>query len=255
MINRIENVRGDSPSSRDHLYRTGNGEGGDTSAKENLMSVEVGLADLEKDTKVVAEIFSQPSVIEHLAGVAPKGTERNISGFRRNILKYMSKDSGIDDERLKELGKTIFQATKEEIREYYKNSTSSELYVAKINGEVVGTITLEKPTGSGMLWAGVSKMAVSQEARGKGVATKLLRTLIDRMSQLGFQGATAGIIRGVEGDSIPLHLFEEEGFESRGTLKKICLGWSKIEGKFIYRDSIRMEWRAPQPQKPLGKSG
>lgn len=230
------------PRTRSRVVTGGTGNGGIVSKEDLKPAVEIRLADLEKDAEAIAAIFNQPEVIEHLAGIAPARTPRNIKKFRENIASYMPDMPGINEEQIRELGKKVVIATKDEIKEFYSKASSSELYVAVVKGKVVGTITLEKPSGAGMLWGMVSKLAVSNENRNKGVATKLLQFIDDRMFKtLGCKGAAAGIIRGIEGDGIPLHIFEKEGYGGVGTLKDICLGWSNKEGKFLYRNSLRVQ--------------
>lgn len=217
---------------------------------ENLShGVEIRLADIERDAAAVARIFNEPDVIQHLSGVAPALTRRNIVKFRENIVDYMPEMPGLDIDGLKEIAKGIIIATKDEVRERYSRALNVELYVAELAGKVVGTATLEKPSGAGMRWGQVSRIAVSESEKGKGriekgqgTGTKLLRFIDRRMfEQLGLKGASAGIIRGIGGDGIPLHMFEEAGYESSGTLRNICLGWSIAEEKFVYRNSIRVQ--------------
>lgn len=232
-----------TPRSRLHTTpKVFSGNGG-IAPKEGLKpAIEIRLADLEKDAEAIAAIFNQPEVIEHLAGIAPARTPRNIKKFRDNITDYMPTIPNISKEQIRELAKTVVIATKDEIKEFYSKASSSELYVAVVAGKVVGTVTLEKPSGAGMLWGMVSKLAVSKENRNGGVATKLLQFVDDRMFKtLGLKGAAAGIIRGIAGDGIPLHIFEKEGYGGSGTLRNICLGWNNNEEGFVFRDSLRVQ--------------
>lgn len=237
----------------------GGGSNGDR--KENLNhDIEIRLADIEKDAAAVARIFNEPKIIQHLAGVAPALTRRNIVQFRENIVDYMPEMPGLDMDGLKEIAKGIIIATKDEIKERYSGALNIELYVAELAGKVVGTATLEKPSGAGMRWGQVSRIAVSESEKGKGriekgqgTGTKLLQFINRRMfEQLGLKGASAGIIRGIDGDGIPLHLFENAGYESSGTLRNICLGWSIAEEQFVYRNSIRVQ--RVVPEQPVVKA-
>lgn len=235
---------------RGERFRAGmdNKVDGGAPSREKLVgvNVEIRLADLEKDAAKIASIFGEPDNIEHLAGVAPALTKRNIVEFRSNIAKYMPEMPGVDEEGLKDIAKGVIIATKDEIRGRLQ-SPNIELYVAEIGGRVVGTVTLEKPSGAGIRWGGISKIAVTQEAKGLGVGRKLFQAVNSRMfDQLGYSGAAAGIIRGVDGDSIPLRMFENNGWHAAGTLPYICLGWSRKEEKFVYRNSIRVQRVIPQ---------
>lgn len=221
---------------------TGADKNGGGSFKEDLQtSVEIRLADLEKDAVAVAKIFNEPGVIEHLSGVAPAQTKRNIKRFREEIKEKMP-DISVEV--------PVLIAVGEEIKEYYTKSANSELFVAVDAGKVVGTITLEKG-GIGILWGQISRLAVSESARGKGIGTKLLQAANDRMfNELGYRGASAGIIRQVKGDTIPFHLFEVKGYVGASTSKDICLGWSIEEDKFVYRNSLRVTREIPREASP-----
>lgn len=225
MVSRVENIQG-------------NGHG--RSPKEELFQIiEVRLADLEKDAAAIAQIFSEPGIIEHLSGVAPAMTKRNIKTFRLNIKEKMP------DITLTDI--PILIARPEEIKAVYSDTRSRELLVAvDEKDKVVGTITVEKG-GVGILWGQVSRLAVSENAKGKGIGTKLLQAADNRMfNELGYRGASAGIIRGINGDGIPFHLFEKEGYFGTGTQKDICLGWSNEEDKFVYRNSLRVTREIPR---------
>lgn len=212
--------------------------------RENLGSsgIEIRSADLEKDSISIARIFSQPRTIEHLSGVAPAQTRKDIRKFRENIQNLMP-DANIDI--------PIIIAVKEDIEAHYRSNPRSELLVAVEAGKVIGTITLEKG-GTGIVWIQVSKFAVSEEARGKGIGTKLLQFANSRMfNELGARGAYGGIIRGVENDGVPLHLFEKEGYVGVSTSRDICVGWSNREDQFVYRSSLRVQREIPRGPVPV----
>lgn len=199
--------------------------------------VEIRPADLEKNAPAVARIFSQPRTIEHLSGIAPSVTRRDIPRFRKNIQNLMPDVN---------LQTPIIIAVRDEIEAYYVANASAELYVAvDTTGKVIGTVTLER-SGAGIVWMQVSRLAVSEEARGKGIGTNLLNFANHRIDELGTRGSSAGIIRGVEGDGIPLHLFEKVGYVAAGTLRDICVGWSNAEERFVYRNSLRMQREIPR---------
>jgi len=211
--------------------------------------VEIRFAEIEKDAAAIAKIFSEPGVIEHLAGVAPAMTKRNIREFRKKIQQYMP------DITLTNI--PILIATADELKSSYSNPNSRELLVAVRDGEIVGTITIEKG-GEGMLWGQVSRTAVSESEKGQGrirkgqgTGTRLLQAANNRMfNELGYRGASAGIIRGVKDDHIPLHTFENAGYRLAGSQSDICLGWSVAEDMFVYRNSVRVTREIPREVLP-----
>lgn len=204
---------------------------------------EVRFADLERDISAVASLFNQPSVMEHLAGIAPAVTPRDI-----DVKKF----------RIKNPQFGILIATEQEIKQYYVESTRSKLLVATdADSKVVGTVTVETP-GMGLTFGGVSRIAVSDEVRGQGVGRKLLKAANafifskPKDGGLGCLASQAGIIK-VRGQEIPLGLFGSEGYRQGSELKDNCKSWSNEENKFVNRSVIpvRLEVAGREPRVDL----
>lgn len=219
-------------------------EGNVLGGKETLVpSVEIRLVNWEKDAGAIAEIWNNPDIIKHLAGVAPAVSYRNISKFRANIAKYIPSLSSLPEEELRKIAEQIIIATPAEIEAFYAKYSNIEVYVAvakeKIKGKdaerIVGTVSLEKPIKPGDRMGAISKLAVSPDApsiggstRGKGIGRRLIGRLNNRMfdpRQLGLWGATATIMQRVDGELAPAHLFQDAGYDSTGAVK-FHLGWN-----------------------------
>ncbi len=240
--------------------KNGNGNGGDLGKPIETMQqvpIEVRFADLEKDAEAIANIWNQPKVIEHLAGVAPALTKRDITKFRANITQYIPLMPNITPEGLKDLARGIIMATPTEIKAHYAELRNVELYVAVLEGKVVGTATLVKPD-AGKRWGTISKVAVSSEApkviesskHGKGIARSLIRFIDNRMfNELGYTGAEVTVIQGVEGELGPKYLFMREGYSGANELVGVSLGWDNHEERFVPRNSYRMQ-RVQSLQNP-----
>lgn len=218
------------------------GNGG-TASKENLRpsAIEVRLADLgtDKDIKAITGIFGQASVIEHLSGVAPVGTSRNIERFRKKLPELMP---GIDVD-----ANEVIIATEKEIGNYfrYKDPTKTKLLIAQSIGsdpKILGTVTVEKP-GGGIAIASISKLAVSEDAREKGVGSALIQTATAfalckvEDGGWGYRGASAGIIQ-VNGSERPQRLFLRNRYLVQATRPNGCIGWDNKLGQFVYRDVL-----------------
>ncbi len=214
--------------------------------KEGLAksNIEVRLADLGKDRDIgaITAIFGQDSVIEHLAGIAPSVTPRNIKRFREELTELMP-DVAVDPSE-------IIIATKKEIGDYLraKDPSRSGVLIAESvgpNPEILGTIMVEKPGGA-ITIASVSKLAVSEEARGKGIGSALIKAatavaLCDtREGGWGYAGASAGIIV-VTGSERPQRLFGRQGYQVQATRKNGCLGWANAQGLFVARDVLLVQ--------------
>lgn len=225
--------------------------------------VEVRLANWDKDAIAIANIFNEPNVIEHLSGIAPARTERDINKFRKNIGKYIPEDlrTNIVKEGLKRMSENMFRATAEEVGAYFvRLGTNAEVYVAEVevNGEkkIVGTAILEKPSGPGKMVGTISKVAVScdapkvleSSASGKGIARKLIQTIDNRLNDLGYLGAEATIIRHLQNELAPLDLFKRQGYDIVGIVDNGDLAWDKSTGRFELRDIIKVQKRFRKAQ-------
>lgn len=219
--------------------------------KQNF--VEVKPADLEKDAKAIANIFNEPNVIEHLSGIAPADTEKNINKFKKNIGMYIPEEwrKKLTEEALKRTGENMFMATPEEVKAYYTRlGTNAEVYVAIIGGKVVGTATLEKPGHAASMTGFISKVAVSASApkvlettvSGKGIARQLIQKIDDRLIALGCNKVEATIIRHLDNRELgPLDLFKRQGYGIVGIAVEGTMAWNIATGKFEFRDQFKME--------------
>ena len=215
--------------------------------------IEVRPADLEKDAEAIADIFNEPNVIEHLSGIAPADTEKDINKFKRNIGKYIPEEwrKKLTDEALKRTGENMFMATPKEVKAYYaKLGTNAEVYVAEIGGKVVGTATLEKPGHAASMTGFISKVAVSASApkilettvSGKGIARQLIQRIDNRLIALGCNKVEATIIRHLDNRELgPLDLFKRQGYGIVGIAVEGTMAWDNNTGKFEFRDQFKME--------------
>lgn len=211
----------------------------DSGNKEKIgkARVEIRFANLERDVTRIAELFRQPSVIEHLSGVTPtwKTAEFDIKKYAQNRPEL-----------------EIITATEDGVRELYKNYENKDsdtvLLVAedKQSKQIVGTVTIEKRLFPGGTYAMVSRLAVDENQRKREIGKKLLKVadalifLPREMGGFGWNGAEAGIIDVDETEHIK-YMFEMEGYVERGTQEEYCVSWNNKERRFEYRDSFRFQ--------------
>jgi len=159
-----------------------------SSSRERLRNgkIEVRFVDLERDGEKLAELFNQPTTTKHLSGIAPEETPPDI-----DVKKYGKK--------FPEYG--VLVANKADLKEYYEERPNLKLLVAEDNNKgVVGTVTVESPGGLGLTYAGVSRLAVDENERRRGIGKKLLRAASGLIftsrdaGGLGCFGAQAGVI-------------------------------------------------------------
>lgn len=201
--------------------------------KENLKRslYEVRFADLARDAGAVAGLYSQPSAIEHLAGVAPTETPPGV-----DVRKYGIKNPNFG----------IFIATGDEIKRIYddkKQDQPFKLFVATdTRSKVVGTVAVVLPA-TGLNFAQVIRIVVADSARGQGVGRKLLQSADayifgkPKDGGLGALAAEAGIIK-VTGQQIPMGLFGAEGYKFQREVSRNCKSWDMQTGLFVDRDVI-----------------
>ena len=113
---------------------------------------------------------------------------------------------------IEELEKECFSKpwTKENIIESLENSTI--FFVAKLQNKTVGYCGMQNALGDGY----ITNVAVTKTARGKGVATRLLKALFSfaETNKLNF------ISLEVRKSNIPaIYLYNKMGFEDVGTRK------------------------------------
>lgn len=222
--------------------------------KEALVpTVEIRSVNWERDAEAIANIFNEPGVIEHLSGIAPAETEKNIDKFKRNIGKYIPIEyrKKITDEALKRMSGNMLRATPEEVKAYFERlGANAETYVAVVGGKVVGTATLEKPSHSASMTGFISKVAVSADApkvlkstvSGKGIARQLIQRIDERLIELGCNKAEATIIRHSDNRELgPLDLFKKQGYAIVGIAVEGTMAWNNRTRKFEFRDQFKME--------------
>lgn len=78
----------------------------------------------------------------------------------------------------------------DELRDVATHARQGEVYVARIRGQVVGGVTLVAEGGPLDEWSdpdavGIRFLAVAPQARGRGIATALMRVCIRRAQELG----------------------------------------------------------------------
>jgi len=204
--------------------------------KESLIqnSIEVRFADLEKDIGQVADLFSQESTIEHLAGIAPKETPSDV-----NVKKFGIKNPNFG----------IVIATEEEMRKFYADRPSLKLMVATDkNSKVVGTVTVVPPS-TGLTFADIARMVVSDRARTEGIGRKLLKSANayifgkPKDGGLGCTASQAGVIK-IAGYEKALNLFSSEGYRQIADAKDNCVSWSNETKLFVPRSVILVRLEA-----------
>lgn len=241
----------------------GGGDFGRTKEGLTVPIIEIRRADLERDSEAIADMFNQPTVIEHLAGVAPRQTPRIIARFRANVEKHITLSPGatMTAEGLKNFADDIIIATPNEVKAYFAKLSRVETYVAEIGGRVVGTASLEKPspTQSGKRVGTIFKVAVDPDAPkaiessryGKGIARSLVRVINNRAQELSLTSVQASIIKGIKGYLSPISLFTNEGYNFAGESPRDTLGWDNTggddnKGAFVERDTIKMQLAIPR---------
>lgn len=217
------------------LGRTGSPDAdgdSDLSEKKDLagLGITIEIADLERDSQAVAEIYSQDSITSHLAGVAP---------------------GMLNEERYQELRETygpLIAATSEGVKGYYTKHTDETLYVAKTKGgKVVGVVT-SQPEGVGVTIVNVGRLAVHENYIKRGIATKLVEKVRDEASKITSPRTTqigAAILREVDNSDVTFLFFSSLGFKLTGQVDKTCISWDPAAKDFLNRGSWRMALHLP----------
>jgi L-amino acid N-acyltransferase YncA len=108
--------------------------------------------------------------------------------------------------------------------------------VARLDGKVLGWAALS-PVSSRCVYSGVAEVSiyVSQSSKGKGIGSKLLKTLIEISEQNGYWTLQSGIFP-ENVSSLKLHI--KSGFRKVGRRERI----GKMDG--AWRDTILLERRS-----------
>lgn len=214
--------------------------------KESLTSdVTTRRIDVFHDREAIAgitAIYNQKDVIEHLCGFAPEGIEKSIDDFRQNIAKYLPEKflARLSEEALKFWSKNLVLASPEGIQNLFIESNKNcEVYVAETKGKVVGTAMLNKRVVDAMFCCTLGKVAVSTEVRGKGIASKLLETVNDRIDLFGFTNVGFTVIKDVEGTETALNFYLKHGYSINKiapVIEELDIAWDFKSGKYKLRD-------------------
>ena len=110
---------------------------------------------------------------------------------------------------------------------YLQDSTSSVMYVAKVDGKIVGTASFDGYPRERMKHRGGISVALVKSQWGKGIGSMMMEKLI----AFAKEEAKAEIISlEVRSDNAAaIHLYEKYGFENIGTFK----GFFKIHGEYV----------------------
>lgn len=190
--------------------------------------IELRPGDFETDAELLARLYSHPDVIGHLAGVAPmQATDEEI---RRAHRRYPNL--------------TFFIATPEGVREFYEKNPHLDLVVAQnVDGNIVGSVTVEKP-GLGLTVATLSRLAVDSQERGHGIGDLLVVQgcayvfTLPKEGGLGYTQARANVIKDVEGYQRALAVFVKHGFEGVMEFSDSCASWEPSQGRFVSRGAM-----------------
>lgn len=192
--------------------------------KETLATgVEIHFGDPKLHAADLARLFTQPSTIEHLAGIAPPGID--LTEWQERYPHYKFR-----------------VATEEVVRRSFEENQDRHLLVALLLREVVGTITVETP-GPGLRFSSLVWLAVGEQHRGQGYGRKLIRAAnaysFDRKVGLDCVQARAIVILGIEG--APQELFRKERYVSGpDTTARTCFSWNPRLRKFLPHNAAPM---------------
>ncbi len=208
----------------------------------NAGRVEIIFADIERHAAGMAHLFDQRSAISHLSAMAPAITPPDAN-IRALVGQYADFKNLV--------------ATEDDIYTNYQDNKESIVpLVAMMGNEVVGTASVEKPGGIGLLWGGVARVVVAEEHRGKGIGKSLLRAADAYMfvskenGGLACTGAQAGIIK-IKGYEAALALFMSERYQVYTGRRKNCVSWNPIRKCFVRRNTVAVLRQAPRNPENL----
>lgn len=107
---------------------------------------------------------------------------------------------------------------KDELRAVAEKRKSAHVWVAELNGQIVGTLALFPPGSSrSEAWvkgaADLRHLAVDESARGLGISTKLIETAEQKARELGASIVCLHVRRGATGVR---ELYERHGYQRDG---------------------------------------
>jgi ribosomal protein S18 acetylase RimI-like enzyme len=182
-------------------------------------SVEVRIGDPETDAPRLRELYTQPSTLEHLAGITPNTTE-------------------------------------EDIKELYKGDNIILLTAESPSGLIVGTTSIQKP-GFGSRVGEIMRVVVDEEYRNLDIARKLLKSSHALMFRkggddgdgsigLGCTKSQIFVIINVDNEQIPQRLFGSEGYVRGQENRNTTYSWSNRSRRIVNRSSqpmsLEREW-------------
>ncbi|WP_312469799.1 N-acetyltransferase family protein [Neobacillus sp.] len=133
-------------------------------------------------------------------------------------------------------GNATFQNEAPSWEDWNNNHLSECRFVARLKGSVIGWTALT-PISSRCVYSGVAEVSVyvSDNARGLGVGSELLKALIEKSEQQGYWTLQSGIFP----ENIPsLKLHHKFGFREVGRREHI----GKMNG--VWRDVLLLERRS-----------
>jgi len=134
-----------------------------------------------------------------------------------------------------ETGMATFQTEVPSEQEFDEGHHATLRFVAEVQNKVVGWIGIS-PVSTRAVYSGVGEVSVyiSSDSKGKGIAAKLFKILIEESEKAGFWTLQSSIFA-INDSSIELH--KKMGFRVVGTREKIA----QLHGK--WHDTVIMEKR------------
>jgi len=159
-------------------------------------------ADPRKVARIVNALYLQRFAIEHFADVTPSTTPRDME-------------------------------------RYYKLHPDARLFVAKLNGEIVGALTIAPDERIHSVE--LNRIVRREDKPGLDIGYALGRQLVDRCflplpEGFGVSSITVGVILGLKGSAAAFDLFSSRlGFELLKEINDGCDGWSNEQKESVSR--------------------
>lgn len=158
------------------------------------------------------------------------------------------RDIYTDDSVIEHLADVIPDYSVEEMLAYYRKKPDARLLVAEMPGEgVVGAVTLAPEEG--LRRAKLNRLVVDPEHNREHAHTAhwLVRAGLwrlfsakDETGRYRYNHVTIGVIQGVPGCEIAERVFKNIGFEPTVFFKKTCDGWDSRRGRLVERSAQQM---------------